>query len=97
MNWPALGLLGVVALLMMPGSKKLEAGKVYAATFQPPQGLLVSEDTLGKIRSIMPPNSLVAVGDGGTIIVTFTSVSNKEMSDFDTPFGTFKLLSVKPV
>ena len=97
MNWPALALLGVVGLLMMPGSRKLQKGKVYAATFQPPAGLLFSQDTLDHVKSLMPPNALVAIGDGGTLIVTFTAVNDQELTDFQTPLGTFKLLSVHAV
>ena len=97
MNWPALALAAVVGLLLMPGSKKLEKGKVYAATFRPPEGLLFSADTLSEVKTIMPANSLVAVGDNGTLIVTFTAVSSQEMTDFQTPLGTFKLLSVHAV
>lgn len=96
-NWPALILGSVVVALLLPGSKKLQKGKVYAATFQPPEGSLLSEDTLAKLKSILPPGSLIAVGDGGTLIVTFTAVNDQEIGDFPTPLGIFKLLSLHPV
>ncbi len=96
MNWPAVGLLGVVALLMLPGSKKLEKGKVYVATFQAPEGLRVDQSVLDHLTSILPPDTVGRLKDG-LMVFTFTAVNDQEMTDLPTPLGTFKLISVKPV
>lgn len=81
---------------MLPPSRQLQRGKVYTATFRPPQGAVLSEAMISSIRSnIMPPSSIVVVLSNGDVAVTFTSVSSKELTDFDTPIGTFKLLSVR--
>ena len=96
MNWPAAVLGGVVFLLLMPGSKRLEKGKVFTATFKPPPGVLLATETLSKVQKILPPGALVASSDG-LLIVTFTAVNNEELSGFDTPLGRFELVSVKRV
>lgn len=96
MNWPALVLGGTVLLLLLPGSSRLEKGKVFVATFKPPPGVLLAAQTLAQVQSIMPPGALVATSDG-MLIVTFTAVNSDELKGFDTPLGRFELLSVKKV
>ncbi len=97
MNWPALVLGGVITLLLLPGSRKLVKGKVYAATYRPPQGSLLGTQALSQLSGIMPAGSLLAANSEGLLVVTFTSVSDREIGDFDTPLGKFELVSVKPV
>lgn len=97
MNWPALGLAGVVVVLLMPSSKRLKKGRIYAATFRPPEGALLSPEMVANVQGILPPGSLVAVSDNGNLVVTFTVVNDREMTDFDTPIGKFRLLSVREV
>lgn len=96
MNWPALVLGGTVLLLLMPGSKRLERGKVFVATFKPPPGVLLAAETLSKVQSILPPGAIVATSDG-LLVVTFTAVNDQELTGFDTPLGRFELVSVKKV
>lgn len=96
MNWPALVLGGTVLLLLLPGSRRLEKGKVFVATFRPPSGVLLAAQTLSQVQSILPPGALVATSDG-MLVVTFTAVNDQELTSFDTPLGRFELVGVKKV
>lgn len=97
MNWPALILGGITVALLLPGSKKLIKGQVYVATFRPPESVKPTVALLEQIKGIMPPGSMLTTTSDGLLVVTFTSVSDKEMTDFQTPVGTFELVSVRPV
>jgi hypothetical protein len=97
MNWAAIGLGAVVVLLMLPPSKKIQKGKVYTATFRPPPSAIMSAATIAAFQGIMPAGSNVVVLSNGDLSVTFTSVTDAELTDVNTPLGVFKVLGVREV